>query len=467
MPFYTISLVSFLAILILSIIKEIINRNDEKKSDKDGKNNLAFNLSIAVFIITFVVSFVTMNIPKPEIYTTNGYASFDNEIYFVSEWPLEVKYSLTPYDDPQKSGTTFSDNIPITHSTTVSAKATFLGLKWSELVSRDIVIGDDGSLEIIKTDAPGTSIKEIKSIVTKSRLFPNEEITKADLRVEGITISGESVILENYDFEPKTIIEGENEIIVKYANLSCKVIIYAESAALMDLDVEYIGDELHAGDTLTPQMFDVIGLYEDGRKVKEVEFIIDPPSLNESGDIIVTINIGEIYKSVNVNVKPKEYMFTLINELHTPNGSFDPNVYVSAWNENEDYSIDGKTYSNGIKIKFDNWMSVFMGNGHDFAENIESNLYISVNKNVVLKHNPDERYLDGRLVVERNTNGSITTLSVVILADGVEVYNSGEITAVTTNAPAFHINVDNIEQIVFRSDVYSCGYPFILGIIFE
>lgn len=87
---------------------------------------MAFGVGTVAAVISAAISFTAMSIPKPEIYTTNGNSVKENEVYFSTEWPLTVKYTLVPYDDPMKNGEEFKENIPIIRSMAVSAKATLL-----------------------------------------------------------------------------------------------------------------------------------------------------------------------------------------------------------------------------------------------------------------------------------------------------------------------------------------------------
>lgn len=124
---------------------------------------MAFGVGAVAAAISAAISFTTMSIPKPEIYTTNGNSVKENEVYFSTEWPLTVKYTLVPYDDPMKNGEKFKENIPIIRSMAVSAKATLFGIKWSELESKDIIIGNNNELAIIDPNSPGSSIMKISA----------------------------------------------------------------------------------------------------------------------------------------------------------------------------------------------------------------------------------------------------------------------------------------------------------------
>ena len=114
-----------------------------------------------------------------------------------------------PYDDPMKNGEKFKENIPIIRSMAVSAKATLFGIKWSELESKDIIIGNNNELEIIDPNSPGSSIMKISAYLVGSRYFPGDTLSQNDIKVEGETLAGDKVVIEDYSFSPDVMVEGK------------------------------------------------------------------------------------------------------------------------------------------------------------------------------------------------------------------------------------------------------------------
>lgn len=459
MQYFFISLVLSIVALILALYSIRTDR---------PKNRAVTIVGALTAIVGAALTFSNIKIPKPEIYTTNGQSPTDNEVYITAEWPLSIWYTLIPYGDPQKEGTKFEGNIAVEGTMTVSAKTRFLfGLKWSDLESKDIIVGSDGELDIIDTDHPGTSIQKINANLTGNRFFPGDTLKKEDIWVEGTTIAGETITIEDFDFTPDILVEGVNDITVNYKNLSDEISYVASVPKLVDINAEYIGDDLHEGDVIEAGQFKITGVYENGNQMPLEEFTLDPSKAEAAGKLDISIGAEDVSTTITVSVKEREYPFTLASELHTPNGSYDPNVRVKAWEENTDYSITGKTFHNGIKLSFENWMSQLMGNGRDFAEDVESNIYIAVNQEVLLKRPKKERYFSGQIVIGRDTNGSTTTAEISIYADGKEVYESGVITATSTQIPSFRIPATGIEQILIKTNANVCGNTFVIGIITE
>lgn len=75
MPYYFMTLILLVVSFILVIIILAVN----------GKGKVAFGVGTVVAAISAAISFTTMNIPKPEIYTTNGNSVKENEVYFSIE----------------------------------------------------------------------------------------------------------------------------------------------------------------------------------------------------------------------------------------------------------------------------------------------------------------------------------------------------------------------------------------------
>lgn len=286
MPYYFTTLILLVISIILAVFALAL----------DGKSRVVVGVGAVAALISAAISFTTMSIPKPEIYTTNGNSVKENEVYFSTEWPLTVKYTLVPYDDPMKNGEEFEKNIPIIRSMAVSAKATLFGIKWSELESKDIIIGNNNELVIMDPNIPGSSIMKISAYLVRSRYFPGDELSQDDIKVEGETLAGDKVVIEDYSFSPDVMVEGKNEIQITYKNLEYTINHTVLPPEMVDFGVEYISDDLRVGDTLTADMFRVTGIYENGNHEELTEFTIEPEGFDEIGKKEVTITVDDMKK---------------------------------------------------------------------------------------------------------------------------------------------------------------------------
>ncbi len=73
--------------------------------------------------------------------------------------------------------------------------------------------------------------------------------------------------------------------------------------------------------------------------------------------------------------------------------------------------------------------------------------------------------LEGKFVVEKNTNASSSTAIISILVDEEEVYNSGEINCYSTNIEPFDIGLLGKKELVIRTVCQYRGEPFVVGLV--
>lgn len=462
-----IFMITELALLIIIFFVELImflkNKKDEKSGSKKSKGS---NIMVLIDIIAVIVTYFSLEAPMPEIYPTNGKISGDGVVSISAPSLVEIYYTLDSYEDPMKNGKKYKGEFKIDKSTTINAKAKFL-TKWSQIVYVDVIVDDNGSATGIITDNPGSSIMSIDAYYQGDKLFPGDIMKKDMIKVEGYTINGNTVTLDEFEFSPVKIIEGKNLIKISYNDLETEFEYYSDKPILIEMDAEFIGENIYVDEKLKQEQFRVIGTYEDGKKQKLEDFEIYPSVIAQAGDEKVTISNDGVKTEVNVKIEEKPAPFVVVSELHNPNGYPNPEVTVSLWEENVDYSIDGKTLKNGLKVKFEWLLSSLSGNASDPAEEVESKIYIAVNQDVLATLPEDERFFNGYFVVGAQSNSSVTTANISILADDEIKYESGEITSASTNIEPFHIVADGVNQIVIQIDARVCGNPFYLGITCE
>ena len=274
--------------LIIGVVTEYLALKQENDTESNLRKKLFGWLLILGAFLTGFFTIISLEIPAPEIYTTQGDSGDNNTIYIKCDWPLRVWYTLEPYDNPQ-NGSEYKEPIPLEESTSISAKANFLKIKWSETVSKDIIITSDNKLNIVETDEPGSSIVSIKATLNEGVLFPGDELTKDKLNVEGITISGNIVIISDFKLSPITILEGQNRIVVTYQDLECEVLYFAHKPQLANIEARYTGTELTEGDSIHTDDFKVIGIYEDGTQTEFIDYKIEPSVAEKPGNLQVKV----------------------------------------------------------------------------------------------------------------------------------------------------------------------------------
>lgn len=260
----------------------------------DGIKKWSMGVGYTIALIVAFSAIVTMNVPKPEIYITKNNDTNSNVLCFNTKWPLKVKYTLVPYGNPKTDGIEFKKGIPIEQSMTISAKATFFGINWSELQVKDIIIGDDNQISILNPSEPGSSIKEISAHLIYDVYYPGDQLTDTSIEVEAKTLAGETVIIKDFSFHPMILSEGENSIKVTYQNLSCTIQHTVNPPQLCGVTAGCIKDGIRVGDTLTKEMFIVIGFFDNGEEKEFSDFSIEPKCFNEKGKKNVRISVGNL-----------------------------------------------------------------------------------------------------------------------------------------------------------------------------
>ena len=406
-------------------------------------------------LLEIFITLILIDVPVPEIYATNGNSGVQNEVYFKTQWPLKVWYTLTPYDDPKENGIMYRENIPIEESVCISAKACFAGIKWSEMESRDFIINDDGELSFVETDDPGSSIKEIQVTLNTNELFPGDTLKKDMLTVTGTTIGGDQIPISDYEFSPERISEGKNEITVVYGNLQKVIEFTAHHPGLTELEAEYIGEKIQQGDELLAEQFRVVGIYEDGRREELTDYKLEPSIAAQSGHVSVTISKDGTSTSVELYVEEKSKNSIICEEQHTPNDGVN-SVSVIQWSDT-DLDINGKGYSGGLKIKMSNMFSS-MGSG--LNNSISSNIIIKDEKGLPLT----DRF-EGCFVVDQSMFGSKSYGTISIFVNGEERYSTGRIDALTTEVFPFDVDIDGVNSVMIKTEAVIKNGDFTYGIV--
>ena len=122
---------------------------------------------------------------------------------------------MVPNGDPKENGEKFEENIPVTSSMSVCAKATLFGIRWSEPESKNIIIGNNNELAITNPNSPGSSVMKISAYLVGSRYFPGDELRKDDIKVEGDTLEGDKVVIEDYSFSPYVMFAGIQTVVLQ------------------------------------------------------------------------------------------------------------------------------------------------------------------------------------------------------------------------------------------------------------
>lgn len=313
------------------------------KVDKD-KKKWSF-LSLLFDLIMIIVTYTCMSIPSPEIYPSNGQISEDGNVKIYAEKRLGIYYTLNAYSDPKDDGIKYKNKLKLDKSATINVKTHFLG-KWSECVTLDLVLGNDGSINGNKTKEPGTSVESITASCTEDSLHAGLHLKSEDIKVEGKTINGDIVPIEDFVLTPNNVLkEGKNIFTISYENLKTNLEIKVKKPQLISIEAEFSEDKINEGEKYTNSQFTVIGKYEDGSENQISDFTIFPDMVEQSGKNIVTIVKDGIEAEVEVEALPEGFvplsLATLVREEN-----------LQGYMVNSDFkTLQGEGYSNGYIAK--------------------------------------------------------------------------------------------------------------------
>lgn len=153
-----------------------------------------------------------------------------------------------------------------------------------------------------------------------------------------------------------------------------------------------------------------------------------------------------------------------VGEAHEPSDDDANQVEVSNWIKNEDYDLLGRTYDGGVKISISNTSYAF-GPNSNISMEIVSEAHYALDAAKMEKISEENLRLEGKFVVEKDTNASPSTAVISILVDGEEVYNSGTINCYSANIEPFDIMLAGKKELVIRTVCQYRGEPFLVGLV--
>lgn len=292
----------FLAIIILivGIGMEIIQWKKENKNFKIVV--LAIILSLATF-----GSNVWNDIPAPDIGRKADYSA----VVLSTAEPMKIEYQISTSKDSDK-WITYDGPFPLEQGAVIYARAKVLGFT-GEKASRDVSVTSDGLVYFSDVEKPSDIIEEIR-VEYKYRdpdkdghagnYYAGYKIKKSDLTVIGIDTEGEEKTITDFEYTPKMLNAGDNDIRVIYTGAGGKKIekyisIHGNNPALIQLNAQYIGDKkVQVGAKLDSGSFKVTGKLEDGTIEQIKEYSISPVEMKEGDNNITIEKDGFLYETI-------------------------------------------------------------------------------------------------------------------------------------------------------------------------
>ena len=436
---------------------------------KDSNKSLCRILAVLSFIVSIGSGIIETNLPTPEFYMTNGDNSSDNKGYFKVEFPLSVYYTLIPYADPKKDGMKYENPFDAGSSFSISYVSSVMGIMWSETKSEDVVLKSDGSVEAINTSKPGSSIVKIVAYLNRDHVFPGDILEKDDFIVKGETIAGDKVTMDEFEFSPSQVVEGENEITVDYKGITNIINFWVDNPKVISIKAEYLGKDVSVGSAISKEDIVVTATYEDGHVEEIKDFETVPSECNEEGENTIQIQYEDCSDKILVNAVAEEEensskgtLFSNCYEKHNDDSIF-PQVGFGYW-DSAKTDVQGNSYDDGqLYISIGDLYNQIQDTGDSF---IDSSIIYIVNPNCDLSKG---MHVKGKFVVDDEYIGSNAYTDISIKIDGKEVWSTAESISGSTISPTiFEFDVNQGDESMtmdFHCNARSKGLG--LGIIFE
>ena len=141
-------------------------------------------------------------------------------------------------------------------------------------------------------------------------MYVGYTISPKDITVKGTDTKGDDIDLKDFSFTPSKLLkEGENTIEVEYITdngqkHNCSLSVFAKAPELLSLNaaIKDKDDKITIGTTLTTDMFDVTGTYENGEKKKIESFLVDPINVDEEREYTLVFSKGNISDTLKIDV---------------------------------------------------------------------------------------------------------------------------------------------------------------------
>lgn len=431
--------------------------------------------AVLSFILAVCSWFVETDVPTPEIYLTNGDNGYDNKVYFQVEFPFSVYYTLTPYDDPKKTGQKYEDPFAVESSVTIRYVAGFAGIVWSETKSEDIILKQNGEVEVISTDEPGRSISEITAYLKNNNIFLGDVLSREDFEVKGTTVAGDSVTIDEFSFSPSEVVEGKNVVTVDYRGLTSEVNFLAHIPKIVSITATYLGEDIMVGDEISKDDIRVTATYDDGQVKNIDDFRIQPTVCSKEGANEIKVLHKQWSDSISVNAVEETAKETETVEESTENRVLFHNIYLDynksvinqlqLLNWEEDMKdVQGNTYTGkNLYLTISDLFNGIQDAGDSF---IDASVVYIVNPQFGLA---TDAHVSGKFVVNEEYLGSIATTDIVIKLDGEEVWSTSESISGTTIVPTpFEFDVkDGTVTMTMEFHCNARGNGLGIGIIFN
>ena len=321
-----------LVCIILNIIITIVEVLDPEKGKPSIRRVIGM---ILVSLITGYFWFIGMPVTEPILVVSEDRAG----IFFTERNFFEkTQYCIREKDTDGIDWIDYKEReiISIHHDPTIVMYRNKLWLKESNTITTRVHVDKSGNVRAFDIvpqikSISATYIEKELSDNRASNTYAGYVLKDEDFKVIGVNREGkEEILKEGFSFKPDILKEGQNSIEIEYIDsedtkTTCNVSIYAYAPQLISISAklkpEYI-NKVKIGTMLDSSMFDVIGEYEDGKKLPIDGFSIQPiETPDEECEYTVTITKGDLSEELNIKVVDPDNIVEEENESDEGNDS--------------------------------------------------------------------------------------------------------------------------------------------------
>ena len=323
-----------LVFIVLNIILSIAEVLDPGKGKPSAQRVIGMSL---ISIITGYFWLIGIPVSEPVLVVSEDRTGF---IFTERELFEKTQYCIREKDTDNINWIDYKEGevISVHHDPTIVMYKNKLWLNESNTITTRIHVDKSGNVREFDNipqikSISATYIEKELSDNRASNTFAGYVLKDEDFKVIGVNREGEEEVLkEGFSFKPNILKEGENSIEIEYIDseetkTTCNVSIYAYAPQILSISAklksEYI-NKVKIGTMLDSSMFDVIGVYEDGRKLPIDGFSIQPiETPDEEGEYTFTITKGDLYEELNIKVVDPDNIVEEENESGEGNDSFE------------------------------------------------------------------------------------------------------------------------------------------------
>lgn len=181
---------------------------------------------------------------------------------------------------------------------------------------------------------------------------------------------------------------------------------------------------------------------------------IIPSNETEKGNEVLPVE-NQNEDSTDKNESQREKI--LLTETHVPDDVV-WGVFITDWDVQNDYGIDGNRYGSGVKIEISNMFTSF-GDGNE--KRITSRIFIPLSEEY---KDPEGTVFSGIFILDKMMYESNSSATIHIIANDQELYTC--VMDKNTTVPCeFSVNCGDADSIIVETEACLRGTSFIFGMV--